>query len=80
MLNKLLHRPRTLFTRLTLILFTGLLLAHLLSFWLVFSERTQASMDMMLHAAAKDVASSVAIMDRLPAPEPSWIAETTVTD
>jgi signal transduction histidine kinase len=69
-------RPRTLFTRLTLILFTGLLLAHLLSFWLVFSERTQASMDMMLHSASKDVASSVAIIDRLPAEErSSWLAK-----
>jgi signal transduction histidine kinase len=74
--NKWRHRPRTLFTRLTLILFTGLLLAHLLSFWLVFSERTQASMDMMLHSASKDVASSVAIMDRLPAQErASWLAK-----
>jgi signal transduction histidine kinase len=69
-------RPRTLFTRLTLILFTGLLLAHLLSFWLVFSERTQASMGMMMRAASKDVASSVAILDRLPAEErSSWLAK-----
>ena len=76
MLNKWRHRPRTLFARLTLILFTGLLLAHLFSFWLVFSERTQASMDMMLHSAAKDVASSVAIVDRLPAQErSSWLAK-----
>jgi len=76
MANKLLHRPRTLFTRLTLILFTGLLLAHLLSFWLVFSERTQASMGMMLYFVSKDVASSVAIIDRLPAQErPSWLAK-----
>jgi signal transduction histidine kinase len=74
--NKLRHRPRTLFTRLTLILFTGLLLAHLLSFWLVFSERTQASMGMMLYFVSKDVASSVAIIDRLPAQErPSWLAK-----
>jgi len=69
-------RPRTLFTRLTLILFTGLLLAHLLSFWLVFSERTQASMGMMLRSASREVASSVAIMDRLPAQErSSWLAK-----
>lgn len=74
--SKLHLRPRTLFTRLTLILFTGLLLAHLLSFWLVFSERTQASMGMMLHSASKDVASSVAIIDRLPAQErSSWLAK-----
>src|ERR1700733_5927906 len=76
MANKLRLRPRTLFTRLTLILFTGLLLAHLLSFWLVFSERTQASTGMMLHFASKDVASSVAIIDRLPARErSSWLTK-----
>jgi signal transduction histidine kinase len=69
-------QPRTLFTRLTLILFTGLLLAHLLSFWLVFSERTQASMGMMLYLVSKDVASSVAIIDRLPAQERSlWLTK-----
>ncbi len=44
MANKLRHRPRTLFTRLTLILFAGLLLAHLLSFWLVFLSARNASM------------------------------------
>ncbi|HET9388251.1 MAG TPA: ATP-binding protein [Steroidobacteraceae bacterium] len=69
-------RAHTLFTRLTLILFTGLLLAHLLSFWLVFSERTQASMRMMLRFTSKDVASSVAILDRLPPQErSSWLAK-----
>src|SRR5882757_1374724 len=74
--NKWRLRPRTLFTRLTLILFTGLLLAHLLSFWLVFSERTQASMGMMLRFTSMDVASSVAIIDRLPAQErSSWLAK-----
>ena len=73
--NNLRLRPRTLFTRLTLILFAGLLLAHLLSFWLVYSERTQASMRMMLYYVSKDVATSVAIMDRLPAQErSSWLA------
>jgi signal transduction histidine kinase len=72
--NKWRLRPRTLFTRLTLILFAGLLLAHLLSFWLVFSERTQSSMRMMMHSALRDVASSVAILDRLPAEERSaWL-------
>jgi signal transduction histidine kinase len=74
--DKLRLRPRTLFTRLTLILFTGLLLAHLLSFWLVFSERTQSSMGMMLRFTSMDVASSVAIIDRLPAQErASWLAK-----
>jgi signal transduction histidine kinase len=74
MLNRLRLWPRTLFTRLTLILFTGLLLAHLLSFWLVFSERTQASMSMMMRLVSRDVASAVAILDRLPAQErPSWL-------
>jgi signal transduction histidine kinase len=66
--------PRTLSARLTLILFTGLLLAHLLSFWLLFYERTASSQGMMLHFAARDIASSVAILDRLPAAErPQWL-------
>jgi len=74
MLNNLRLRPRTLFARLTLILFAGLLLAHLLSFWLVFSERTQSSLGMMMRFASRDIASSVAILDRLPAEErSSWL-------
>ncbi|HYM35753.1 MAG TPA: HAMP domain-containing protein, partial [Steroidobacteraceae bacterium] len=76
MLNKLPLLPRTLFARLTLILLAGLSLAHLLSFWLVFSERTQASQGMMMRWASRDIASSVAILDRLPTEErASWLGK-----
>jgi signal transduction histidine kinase len=57
-----------------MILLAGLLLAHLLSFWLVFYERTESSRSMMLHFASRDIGSSVAILDRLPAAErPQWL-------
>jgi signal transduction histidine kinase len=76
MLNHLHIPPRTLSARLTLILLAGLLLAHLLSFWLVFYERTAASSGMMLRNASRDIASSVAILDRLPAAErPEWLGK-----
>jgi signal transduction histidine kinase len=66
--------PRTLFTRLTFILFIGLILAHALSFILIFHERADATTDMMLGYLEKDVASSVALLDRLPADErAAWL-------
>lgn len=74
MLSHLHFPPRTLSARLMMILLAGLLLAHLLSFWLVFYERTESSSGMMLHFAARDIGSSVAILDRLPAAErPQWL-------
>lgn len=66
--------PRTLFTRLTLILFIGLVLAHALSFWIIVRERAEATTSMMLGYLEKDVASSVALLDRLPAEErAAWL-------
>jgi signal transduction histidine kinase len=66
--------PQTLFGRLTLILFCGLIAAHALSFGLSTLERFQSSKDMMLAYLAKDIASSVAILERVPAAErPSWL-------
>ncbi|MDB5727847.1 MAG: two-component sensor histidine kinase [Noviherbaspirillum sp.] len=66
--------PRTLFTRLTLILFIGLVLAHALSFGLIIHERTEATTNMMLGYLERDVASSVALLDRLPANErAAWL-------
>ncbi len=59
--------PRTLFARLTLILFGGLVLAHALSFKLVVYERTQAGMAMMLGNLEQDIASAVTLLERLPA-------------
>ncbi len=57
--------PRTLGARLTLILFTGLLLAHALSFALLFSERYAVARSMMLTHLDQDVAVSVALLERL---------------
>jgi signal transduction histidine kinase len=66
--------PSTLFMRLSLILFIGLLLAHVLSFILIIQERRDATVNMMLGYLEKDVASSVALLDRLPANErPDWL-------
>ena len=70
----LLRWPRTLFMRLTLILFAGLVAAHALSYWLIVSERREAATGMMLGYLEQDVASSVALLDRLPAPErAAWL-------
>src|SRR5947207_10497995 len=66
--------PRSLFGRMTLILFLGLAAAHLLSFGLVFYERMQAARTTMLANVAKDVATSVAILERASAAERGeWI-------
>lgn len=61
--------PRTLSGRLALILLAGLMVAQALTFALVFAERGQAMRDMMVSYLAADVASSVAMLDRLPASE-----------
>lgn len=66
--------PRTLFMRLTLILFIGLVVAHALSFWLIMRERTEATTGLMLGYLQQDVASSVALLDHLPAAErAAWL-------
>lgn len=61
--------PRTLFARLTLILFAGLVLAYALSFTLTAYERGEATTSMMVGFLEQDVVSSVALLDRLPANE-----------
>lgn len=66
---KPLHWPRTLFGRLMLILFAGLAVAQTLTFVLVFAERGEATRGMMVSYLAADVASSVAMLDRLPPAE-----------
>jgi len=67
--------PRSLFGRVALILFLGLAAAHALTFWLVLQERGQASLRMMISYLAKDIATSVAILDRVPAGERAlWLA------
>jgi signal transduction histidine kinase len=69
-----LRLPRSLATRLFLILLAGLLLAHILSFGVLFIERYMAARAVMLDTLENDVATSVAILDRLPAAERAqWI-------
>jgi signal transduction histidine kinase len=66
--------PDTLFGRLALIFLVGLVAAHALSFWLVFMERGAAARAMMAAYLAQDVASSVAILERVPPAErASWL-------
>jgi len=61
--------PRSMASRLSLILFSGLLLAHGLSFGLLAYERYQSATTVMLNTLEHEVGTSVAILDRLPADE-----------
>lgn len=66
--------PRSLFARLALILFVGMALAQALSSWLTMTERDQATSKLMMGYIEREVASSVALLDRLPAAERSaWL-------
>ena len=66
--------PRTLASRLAMIFFTGLVLAYGLSFGLQAYERYISSRSIMLSNLEQDVATSVAILDRLPAAErAAWL-------
>ncbi|MDE2427739.1 MAG: HAMP domain-containing protein [Burkholderiales bacterium] len=67
--------PRTLFGRLMLILFSELLLAHAFAFALAQMDSRQAAKDRMFYTMGKDVASAVAILERLPPAErSSWLS------
>ena len=61
--------PRSMFGRIALVLFSGLAAAHVLTLSLLMYERSQTMGAMMLSYLAKDVASSIAILERLPADE-----------
>ncbi|MFJ1254239.1 ATP-binding protein [Cupriavidus sp. CuC1] len=61
--------PRSLGSRLFLILLAGLVIAHGLSFGVLFSERYMTAHEVMLGTLETDVATSVAILDRVPAAE-----------
>lgn len=66
--------PRTLLARLLIIVLLGLLLANALSLTLVMVERMHSARTVMLGNLENDVATSVAILDRLPAKErPEWL-------
>ncbi|WP_042880597.1 sensor histidine kinase [Cupriavidus necator] len=66
---------RTMGARLFLILLAGLTIAHGLSFGVLFSERYESANRVMLGTLETDVATSIAILDRLPAAErPQWLS------
>ncbi|MBB6189775.1 HAMP domain-containing sensor histidine kinase [Rhodanobacter sp. MP7CTX1] len=67
-------RPRSMAARLYLILFAGVFVAHGLSFGLLFFERYESSKTMLLGSIELDVATAVALLDRVPAAErASWL-------
>ena len=61
--------PGSLFYRVTLIIVVGLAIAQLLTFAAIRYERNLALRELMMIGIERDIASSVAILDRLPAPE-----------
>ncbi|CCF00397.1 putative two-component sensor histidine kinase transcription regulator (plasmid) [Sinorhizobium fredii HH103] len=66
--------PRTLRARLFVILLAGLTVAHVMSFTALFSERYIAARSVMFNTLENDVATSIAILDRLPAVErAAWL-------
>jgi signal transduction histidine kinase len=65
-LDAVLHWPRTLFARLALILFVSLAVAQTLSVWLTRTERDQTMTNVMMGYIAREVTSSVALLDHLP--------------
>src|SRR5471032_248605 len=66
--------PRSLLSRLLMIVLLGLLLANSLTLSLLMYERISSARSVMLGNLEYDVATSVAILDRLPAAErPMWL-------
>jgi hypothetical protein len=66
--------PQSLFARLMLILLLGILAAQAMSYVLVMYERGLVGRDLMLDNLEKDITSSVAILDRVPAAErAAWL-------
>ncbi|CAN7734169.1 sensor histidine kinase [Neorhizobium sp. LjRoot104] len=66
--------PTTLRSRLFLILFAGLAVAYGLSFSILFAERYMSAKAVMLGTLETDLATSIAVLDRLPANErPDWL-------
>ncbi len=59
--------PRSLFARVTFILCIGLAAAQGLSFWLTMMERDRATIDIMTGYVEREVVTSVALLDHLPA-------------
>ncbi|MDM0048101.1 ATP-binding protein [Variovorax sp. J22R115] len=61
--------PRSLFARVTVIIVVGLAIAQLLTFASIRYERGVALRELMMSGIERDIASSIAILDRLPAEE-----------
>lgn len=61
--------PRSIASRLYLILFGGLLIAHGLSFGMLFLERYEAATSMLMTNLEQDVVVAVKLLDRLPPEE-----------
>lgn len=61
--------PKSIASRLYLILFSGLLLAHGLSFGLLFYERYESATSMLMSNLEQDVVVAVNLLDHLPAQE-----------
>ncbi|KAB2897796.1 MAG: HAMP domain-containing protein [Burkholderiaceae bacterium] len=61
--------PSTLLARTTLLVVLGMALAQLLTYAAIRYERGQTLMNLMVSGVERDIASSVAILDRLPASE-----------
>lgn len=76
-LRMLLHLwPRTLFHRLVLILFSSLIAGHMLNFWLILHERAHAAEITMAANLANNVATSVALLERIPPDErATWLGQ-----
>jgi len=66
--------PRSMASRLYLIIVAGLVLATGLSLALAMYERFESATAVMLNTVEHDVATSVAVLNRLPAAErPDWL-------
>jgi len=66
--------PATLLARVTLLMVLGMGVAQLLTYVAIRYERGQTLMNLMISGVEHDIASSVAILDRLPANERSqWL-------
>jgi signal transduction histidine kinase len=70
----LLKGPRTLFLRVTLIFFAGLVAAQYLTFYATMAERNEVQTTFMISNIQREIASAVALLDRVPAAErPDWV-------
>jgi signal transduction histidine kinase len=72
--SSLLKGPRTLFLRLTLIFFAGLVAAQYLTFYATMAERNDVQTTFMISNIQREISTAVALLDRVPAAErPDWL-------